>query len=219
MGLARRSVASVLAASLQLPSRCCGSHLGEESPHLSLRLLACVQACIYFAYSEFVFDYFEFYVHFLIMAAASIPKAAGAAAAPSASMVPPSGPTPPLRAAEESAEEYAYGAEAGETPSFLPPPDEVDDINADGGKLSAIFAFCGIDADDGITILSTLGLQPDDHYSTLGSIRSEELEEAMNDMRIDGKPPKIGLKAKIRNTLRVGRTLAGMKELPPSLSI
>ena len=134
---------------------------------------------------------------------------------------PPAGPTPPLARgqgdgeAEGTDEEpFVYNSGAP-TPSYLPPPDEVDSINADGGKVSAIFAFCGIDAEVGVAVLTALGIETDDHYSTLGSIHPGELEDMMKDVKANGVPIKLGVKTKIRNTLRVGRTLAGMKELPP----
>ena len=63
-----------------------------------------------------------------------------------------------------------------------------------------------------------MGVEPDDHYSTLGSIHASELEELMKDIKVDAATLKLGLKAKIRNTLRVGRTLARMKEFPPPSS-
>ena len=82
----------------------------------------------------------------------------------------------------------------------------MDSINGDGGKISAIFAFCGIDAEVGIAVLTALGIEPDDHYSTLGSIHASELEDLLKEIKVDGVPIKLGVKAKIRNTLRVGRT-------------
>ena len=70
-------------------------------------------------YFEFVFDYFGIFTGFYDMAAAPVPKTSGAMAASSAPLMqPPAGATPPIHAADESAEEYVYGADAGETPSF-----------------------------------------------------------------------------------------------------
>ena len=53
---------------------------------------------------------------------------------------PPSGPTPPLAGGQgedehdgTDVEGYVFGGDAP-TPSFLPPPDEVDTINGEGAR-------------------------------------------------------------------------------------
>ena len=77
-------------------------------------------------------------------------------------------------------------------------------------------AQVGVDVIVGSAFLEVIGLQADSHYSVAGDVGKSELDEVLNQVRVEGAPLKVGSKAAIRLAFRISRALAGIAEPPPA---
>ena len=96
--------------------------------------------------------------------------------------------------------------------TFVPDAEEITKINeTDGGAISAVLAFTGIDVDVGTAFLSLLDVDASDYYALCGDITRTELEDILSRTRLAGDTKlTFGQKAKIRMAFRVARAMAGI---------
>ena len=98
--------------------------------------------------------------------------------------------------------------------NLLPTGDDLEAIEADGGSLASVLAFTGIDSDLGMNFLEKIDLDATSHYSICSELDRNDIDGVLKEMVKDGQPLTIGIKAKLRLALRIGRALTGVAEPP-----
>ena len=96
-------------------------------------------------------------------------------------------------------------------PGLMPSPEVLADLRQQSNSMAAVFSYCQVPQDIGMSFMKLAGITDRDHCSLCCTTSREEVEDIFKQMQSESPVP-LGARAKIRMAFQVGRVIHGVAE-------
>ena len=100
------------------------------------------------------------------------------------------------------------------TSTSLPSPAALADMQASGDSLDLYLSYYGVSDRVGTALMKALEMTSKDHFSIAAGISDSEYEELLKTLTVRGTSLTLGMRARIRMTIRCVKTLSGVRHEP-----